>query len=76
MYSEDDYIMLSAIQHYVFCPRQCALIHVEGYWAENRFTARGKIMHERVDSGENESRQGVRTAEVRCISVKTVYRRK
>lgn len=56
MYSEDDYIQLSAIQHYVFCPRQCGLIHVYGLWAENMFTARGNIMHERADSEENEWR--------------------
>jgi len=56
MYSEDDYIQLSAIQHYVFCPRQCGLIHVHGLWSENMFTARGKIMHERVDSEEDETR--------------------
>ena len=56
MYSEEDYIQLSAIQHYVFCPRQCALIHVHGIWDENMFTAKGKVMHEKVDSGEDESR--------------------
>ncbi len=54
MYSEEDYIQLSAIQHYVFCPRQCALIHVEGIWAENFFTARGEILHEKVDFGDDE----------------------
>lgn len=56
MYPEEDYIQLSSIQHYVFCPRQCGLIHVEGLWAENRFTTKGKIMHERADAGEDESR--------------------
>jgi len=40
--------MLSALQHYTFCPRQCALIHVEQAWAENRLTAEGRIMHEHV----------------------------
>ena len=48
--------MLSALQHYVFCPRQCGLIHVEGIWNENALTARGRVMHERVDSGEDETR--------------------
>jgi CRISPR-associated exonuclease Cas4 len=56
MYSEEDYIQLASIQHYVFCPRQCALIHVDGLWNENVFTTRGKIMHEKVDSEENEIR--------------------
>ena len=39
MYSEDDYIMISALQHYLFCPRQCALIHLDQYWSENLLTA-------------------------------------
>jgi len=56
MYIEDDYIQLSSIQHYIFCPRQCGLIHVDALWSENLFTARGRIMHEKVDSGEDESR--------------------
>lgn len=52
-------IPLSALQHYVFCPRQCALIHNEQAWAENYLTAQGKALHERVDSGEPEIRKGV-----------------
>ena len=50
MYSEDDYIMISALQHYLFCPRQCALIHLDQYWCENLLTASGRVMHERVDT--------------------------
>ena len=45
-YAEDDLIMISALQHYAFCPRQCALIHVEQLWDENRLTAEGRIMHD------------------------------
>ncbi len=60
MYSEEDYIQLSSLQHYVFCPRQCGLIHVEGLWAENMFTARGRVLHERVDHGDDESRGDLR----------------
>jgi CRISPR-associated exonuclease Cas4 len=56
MYNEDDYIQLSSLQHYMFCPRQCGLIHVAGLWEENRFTARGRVLHERVDSGEEDTR--------------------
>ncbi|MBN2039376.1 MAG: CRISPR-associated protein Cas4 [Spirochaetes bacterium] len=56
MYSDDDYIMLSAINHYVHCPRRCGLIHVYGLWSDNMFTSRGNIMHERADSEENEWR--------------------
>jgi CRISPR-associated exonuclease Cas4 len=58
-YNEDDLIQLSALQHYVFCPRQCALIHVEQVWSENLFTAEGRIMHERVHKEGRESRGDV-----------------
>lgn len=61
-YSEDDLLPLSALQHLLFCERQCALIHIEQAWSENRFTAEGRIMHERVDSGGRESRGAVRLA--------------
>ncbi len=60
MHSEADFLPLSALQHYVFCPRQCALIHVELLWAENRFTAEGRLLHDRVDREEYEIRDGVR----------------
>jgi len=60
MYSEDDLIPLSALQHLIFCERQCALIHIEQAWAENLFTAEGKIMHERVHEADRESRGKVR----------------
>ncbi|AGQ37967.1 TPA: CRISPR-associated protein Cas4 [Mannheimia haemolytica] len=53
-------ISLSALQHYAFCPRQCALIHNEQVWAENYLTAQGQVLHERVDSGEPETRKGIR----------------
>ena len=56
----DDYTAISALQHYAYCPRQFALIHIEQVWAENRFTAEGQLLHERVDSGESESRKNVR----------------
>jgi len=53
-------IPLSALQHYAFCPRQCALIHNEQQWAGNFLTAQGDLLHERVDAGEPETRKGVR----------------
>jgi len=59
-YTEEDLIMLSALQHYVFCERQCALIHIEQLWDENRMTAEGRIMHERVHEQNRESRRDVR----------------
>ena len=60
MYAEADLLALSALQHLVFCERQCALIHVEQAWDENRFTAEGRIMHERVHEIGEESRGGAR----------------
>ncbi len=62
MFSEDDLVMLSALQHYIFCPRQCALIHIEQTWEENRLTAEGRIMHERVHEEGNETRGSVKIA--------------
>ena len=58
---EDALIPLSALQHYVFCPRQCALIHVEQLWAEDGATAQGRVLHERVDAGSRDTRPGLRT---------------
>jgi len=60
MYDPDDLIQLSALQHMAFCPRQCALIHVEQVWAESRLTAEGRLMHERVHEEGGESRGDVR----------------
>lgn len=60
MHSEDDLIALSALQHLVFCERQCALIHIEQQWDENRLTAEGKIMHKRVHEVGEETRGNVR----------------
>lgn len=57
----DDLIPLSALQHYLYCPRQCALIHVERLWAENRQTAEGRLLHDRADTPQIERRHGVRT---------------
>jgi len=59
-YSEDDFVMISALQHYVFCERQCALIHLEQVWLESGLTAEGRILHERVHEQEGETRAGVR----------------
>ncbi|HUU26632.1 MAG TPA: CRISPR-associated protein Cas4 [archaeon] len=62
MYSEDDLIPISALQHLAFCERQWGLIHLEGLWAENLLTVEGGHLHERADSGETESRGEVRIA--------------
>lgn len=61
MYAESDYLLLSGLQHIKFCPRQCALIHIEQVWNENFFTAEGRAQHEKVHSGFAESRRVVRT---------------
>ncbi len=53
-------VTISALQHFAFCQRQCALIHLEQVWQENYLTAHGRQLHERVDSGEPETRKGVR----------------
>ena len=58
---DDDAIALSALQHYLYCPRQCALIHVEQLWAESRHTAEGRLLHEKADKPKAERRKGVRT---------------
>ena len=59
-YSEDQLLPLSALQHLLFCERQCALIHIEQVWSENQFTAEGKVLHERAHEGPDESRPGIR----------------
>lgn len=61
MFTEDDFIQISALQHYVFCARQCALIHVEDAWRENLFTVRGSILHEKVDTDTYEMRGTLKT---------------
>ena len=59
---DEPLVMLSALQHYLFCPRQCALIHVEGVWSENFLTASGRQLHERVDRKGSETRKDVHLA--------------
>lgn len=61
MYPESDYLLLSGLQHFRFCPRQCALIHLEQLWTENFLTAHGEVLHEKVHSGVGESRRVLRT---------------
>jgi CRISPR-associated exonuclease Cas4 len=57
---EENLIMISALQHFAFCPRQCALIHIEQVWQESGLTAEGRIMHEKVHEQDWESRGNVR----------------
>lgn len=60
MSNPDNYVMISALQHYVYCPRQWALIHLEQVWQENIYTLRGLRVHERVDTPSHEVLEGVR----------------
>lgn len=60
MYTEEDLLPISALQHLAFCERQCALIHLEGVWAENQLTAEGRIMHDRAHEPGTESRGDIR----------------
>ncbi len=57
MYSEEDYLMLSGIQHFAFCRRQWAIIHIEQQWAENYRTTAGELMHKKAhEEGSFEKR--------------------
>ncbi len=69
-FPESDLVPLSALQHYMFCPRQCALIHVEQIWVESGLTAEGRILHERVDAGGVVKRRDVKRVfglPIRCL---------
>ena len=52
--------MISALEHYSYCPRQCALIHQEQTFDENLYTLRGQVVHAQVDEPEGEVISGVR----------------
>ena len=57
-YAEEDYLQISGIQHFLFCRRQWALIHIEQQWEENYRTADGRIMHKNVHDAENHTKRG------------------
>lgn len=60
MYAEEDYLMLSGIQHFSFCRRQWALIHIEQQWAENYQTTAGELLHKKAhDEGSFEKRDNL-----------------
>jgi CRISPR-associated exonuclease Cas4 len=60
MYTDDQLLPISALQHWLFCPRQCGLIHLEQVWEENRLTAEGRQMHQRVHEEDDENRPSIR----------------
>lgn len=58
MYDDDQMLMLSGIQHYMYCPRQWALIHIEQQWIDNRLTAEGHLQHQNVDNPAYRQKNG------------------
>lgn len=71
-FTEDDFLPLSGIQHFFFCERQWALIHLEGEWKENELTTEGKYVHEHVDNSfKSETRKDIHiTRSVHVMSTK------
>ena len=57
LFSEDELVPISALSHACYCERRYTLIHLEQVWEENRFTAEGRVLHERVDAEHHESRR-------------------
>lgn len=60
IYAEEDFLQLSGLQHFAFCRRQWALIHIENQWAENERTVDGVLMHEKAHDREFEESRGDR----------------
>ena len=58
MYGEEDYLMLSGIQHFAFCRRQWAMIHIEQQWAENYRTTAGELMHKKAHDAASFEKRG------------------
>jgi CRISPR-associated exonuclease Cas4 len=70
VYDEDDLLPLSALHQLAWCPRRCALIHIERLWDDNVFTAAGRLLHERTHEFGDETRAGVRIVRglwLRCM---------
>lgn len=59
LWSEAEIVPISALEHYAYCPRQYALIHIEQVYEENVYTLRGAALHERVDEAERLTEEGV-----------------
>ena len=67
-YDDDQMLMLSGIQHYMYCPRQWALIHIEQQWADNRLTAEGELLHKNVDNPAYRQKNG-ETINLRAVHI-------
>lgn len=70
MFTEDELIPISALQHWVFCPRQCALIHLDRAWSDNALTASGRILHERTHKSGAEWHGAIRV--VRSLPLRSL----
>lgn len=70
-YAESELLPISALQHLLYCERQCALIHVERLWAENRYTAEGNLLHRKAHGGKATSRP--RRRELRAVPLRSLY---
>jgi CRISPR-associated exonuclease Cas4 len=70
MYTEEELLPISALQHMAFCERQAALIHIEGLWEENVLTVEGEQLHERVHDQDADTIHGIRT--VRGLRVRSL----
>jgi CRISPR-associated exonuclease Cas4 len=68
VFSEDDIILISALNQYAFCPRRCALMHVEGTFIHNHYTLLGTLEHEGADAPGYEVRQGVKVLRAVALS--------
>lgn len=71
MYKEDELLPISAITHFAYCERRCALVLTEQIWMDNRFTAEGNILHEKTHKEETETRGDCRIARglyIHCLS--------
>lgn len=68
MFDESDYLMISGIQHFLFCKRQWALIHIEKQWQDNVLTYEGTQLHERADDNKFHEKRGDKVI-VRALDV-------
>lgn len=57
-YNEEDFLQLSGLQHFIFCPRQWALIHIENQWAENKKTVDGEFFHQKAHDSTSHEKRG------------------
>lgn len=71
MFTEDKFLPISALQHLLFCPRQCALIHLEQVWADNQFTAEGNALHKKAHDDHFCTRAGVKITHSLPVSSRT-----